>query len=94
MDPNGKPYITQSTTTLEPGASSEKVSRVEQTRDGYGNVTQQKMYDFGNLTTAARNGDEHVPGWNGVHEPVHLEPADFVHGDRAESGGRDLGHAL
>ena len=41
-------------TTLDPGAASQVQSKSVQTVDIYGNLTQQKVYDYGNLTTPAR----------------------------------------
>ncbi len=54
QDPVGNPYIGSALTTLDPGTAYQAQSKTEQTVDAHGNVTQTKVYDFGNLTTPAR----------------------------------------
>jgi len=44
---NSQPYISEVTTTIDYGSAQQKQSRVRQTLDAYGNVTQVKLYDFG-----------------------------------------------
>jgi len=41
-------------TTLDPGQSYQKQSKTEQTLYAYGNLTQSKVYHFGNFVTPAR----------------------------------------
>ncbi|MCZ2149713.1 MAG: hypothetical protein LC126_18290, partial [Bryobacterales bacterium] len=54
QDSAGRPYIGTALSTLDPGAGYQKQAKTEQTLDGYGNLTQMKIYDYGNLATAAR----------------------------------------
>ncbi|MGC4052292.1 MAG: RHS repeat-associated core domain-containing protein [Paludibaculum sp.] len=51
---NQNPYAGGVTTKLDPDTANEKVSKVEFTRDGYLNATEERQYDYGNLTTPAR----------------------------------------
>ncbi len=53
-DSNGNPYIASVLTTADEGQSYQKQSKTEQTLDTHGNVTETKLYDYGNLTTPAR----------------------------------------
>jgi len=53
-DTTGRPYVASVLTTIDPGTAFTKQSKAEQTLDSWGNVTQRKLYDFGNLTTPAR----------------------------------------
>ncbi|HTR35829.1 MAG TPA: RHS repeat-associated core domain-containing protein [Bryobacteraceae bacterium] len=48
------PYIGTTLTTLDPGQSYQAQKQTTQTLDQYGNLTQAKVYDFGNLSTPAR----------------------------------------
>jgi YD repeat-containing protein len=52
QDPAGRPSIQSVLTILDQGASYQ--TKTEQTLDAHGNVTQTKLYDYGNLTTPAR----------------------------------------
>src|SRR4051812_28766082 len=54
QDSIGRYYLGATLSTLDPGQSYTKQSKAEQTADAFGNVTQKKIYDYGNLTTAAR----------------------------------------
>lgn len=54
QDAAGNPYTSAVLTTLDPGQSYQKQSKLEQTLNVYGSVTQSKIYDFGNLVTPAR----------------------------------------
>jgi len=53
QDSAGTPYIGTVLTTLEP-AGANLQTKTTQTLDSHGNVTQTAIYDYGNLTTAAR----------------------------------------
>jgi hypothetical protein len=57
VDPRGRPYVGAVLSTVDVGTANEKQSKVEQTLDAYGNLTQRKAYDYGNLTTPARVWD-------------------------------------
>ena len=54
QDSAGNSYIASTTTTADPGQSYAAAKKTDQTVDIYGNVTQVKTYDFGNLTTPVR----------------------------------------
>ncbi len=54
QDSIGSPYIASVLTTLDEVQSYQKQSKTEQTLDTHGNVTETKLYDYGNLTTPAR----------------------------------------
>ncbi|QOY90035.1 RHS repeat domain-containing protein [Paludibaculum fermentans] len=54
VNSNQNPYASVVTTKLDPGTTSEKVSKVEFTRDGYLNATEERQYDYEDLTTPAR----------------------------------------
>ncbi len=54
QDANQMPYVQSVTTDLDPGTASAKTMKTDQTLDVYGNVTQSRIYEFGNLITAAR----------------------------------------
>jgi RHS repeat-associated protein len=54
QDARSNLYLSAVTTTLDPGSASEKVAKMEMDVDGYGNVTAERQYDYGNLTTPAR----------------------------------------
>ena len=51
---SGNPYISQSLTQYNPGQSYEADTTSTQTLDTYGNVTVQKVYDYGNAGTPLR----------------------------------------
>ncbi len=53
-DAAGNRYIGAVLTTEDMGNPGQVQKKVEQTRDAYGNVTQTKLYNYGNLTTPAR----------------------------------------
>jgi YD repeat-containing protein len=53
-DANGKPYIGVATTTYDVGKAYQVWKRTEQTLDAYGNLTQMKVFDWGNSSTARR----------------------------------------
>jgi RHS repeat-associated protein len=53
-DSAGNAYMGQVTTTMNPGAAYAVTSKSAQTMDAYGNLTQAFVYDYGNLSTAAR----------------------------------------
>jgi RHS repeat-associated protein len=53
-DGTGNAYTGQVTTTMNPGTSYAVTSKSAQTMDIYGNLTQSQLFDYGNLTTAAR----------------------------------------
>ncbi|MBL8233762.1 MAG: hypothetical protein JNL98_35015, partial [Bryobacterales bacterium] len=57
QDPQGRPYIGAVVSTMDPGTAYAKQSKMEQTLDVYGNVTQTKQYAFGNLVTPARTNN-------------------------------------
>ena len=48
------PYISATLTTLDPGQTYQAQKKSTQTLDQYGNLTQQQIYNFGNLSTPAR----------------------------------------
>src|SRR5437762_13921564 len=54
QDPAENPYVASALTTLDPGTAYQQQIKTEQTLDAHGNVTQSKIYDFGNLATPAR----------------------------------------
>ena len=54
QDPALNPYVGTAVNTIDVGQSYQKQSKTEQTLDAYGNVTQSKLYDYGNLVTPAR----------------------------------------
>jgi hypothetical protein len=54
QDANSNSYISSVTTTADPGQSYAAAKMTNQTVDIYGNVTQVKTYDYGNLTTPIR----------------------------------------
>jgi hypothetical protein len=54
QDAQGRPYVWVVERTLDWGTANQKVSRAEQTVDPWGNVTQVKQYDYGDLTTPKR----------------------------------------
>ena len=47
----GAPFIQAQQTQIDPGQSYAKTMRSEQTVDVRGNLTQSKLFDFGNLST-------------------------------------------
>ena len=65
----GNPYIQAQQTTIDVGQSYAKTMRSEQTVDVRGNLTQSKLFDFGNLST---------PKWvyNVCVRPNPVEPVD------------------
>jgi hypothetical protein len=54
LDSAGRPYLQTVNTEQDQGKAYAKQSKIVQTMDAWGNVTERKEYDFGNLTTAAR----------------------------------------
>jgi len=54
QDAAQRPYVNAVLNTIDPGQSYQKQSKTEQTLDGYGNLTQMKIYGFGSLVTAAK----------------------------------------
>jgi RHS repeat-associated protein/uncharacterized repeat protein (TIGR01451 family) len=54
QDPLGRPYIGSVTTTMDPGQTYQAQTKTAQTLDIYGNMTQSQIFDYGNLSTAAR----------------------------------------
>jgi RHS repeat-associated protein len=54
QDAAGNPYISAVLTTLDPNTPYQKQMRVEQTLDVRGNVTQLRVFDWGNLSQPAR----------------------------------------
>ena len=54
QDAVGNSYIASVTTTADPGQSYAAAKKSDQTVDTYGNVTQVKTYEYGNLTTPVR----------------------------------------
>ena len=54
QDAVGRVYVASTLATADPGQAYVKVSKTAQTVDAYGNVTQKQIFDYGNLTTAAR----------------------------------------
>jgi YD repeat-containing protein len=52
--PAGDPYISAVLVTADPGTAYQKQSKTTQVVDGYGNVTQTQLYDYGSLITPAR----------------------------------------
>jgi hypothetical protein len=53
-DATGRSYVGAVLTTLNSGQTYAAQSKTEQTLDTYGNITQSKIYNYGNLTTPAR----------------------------------------
>jgi hypothetical protein len=53
QDSAGRSYLSALTKTIEPDGANLQ-SKTEQTVDVHGNVTQSKLYDYGNLTTPIR----------------------------------------
>jgi YD repeat-containing protein len=51
---SGNPFLTRVTTRLNPGTADEATSAQDQTVDANGNVTTQRIYDYGRLTTPSR----------------------------------------
>jgi hypothetical protein len=47
-------YAWRQTTKLDAWTAAEKSSKVEMVRDGYGNLTERREYDYGNSTTPVR----------------------------------------
>ncbi len=62
-------------TTADQGQSYQKQSKTEQTLDTHGNVTETKLYDYGNLTTPARTYTNTYLGGTDYTSLVHLQPA-------------------
>ncbi len=54
QDPAGNFYIGRLQTVSDPGQSYAATKQVEQTVDAYGNVTETKLYDYGDLATPAK----------------------------------------
>ncbi len=54
LDSRGRPYVGTAHTWLEPWTANERISKVETVRDDLGNVTEQRLYDYGQLTAPAR----------------------------------------
>src|SRR5438874_1907337 len=50
----GDAYLGTVTTTLDQGQSYAQTTRTVQTQDAYGNVMTTDVYDYGNLSTPAR----------------------------------------
>jgi hypothetical protein len=53
-DASGRPYIAAVVITEDINNPAQVQRKIEQTRDAYGNLTQTKLYAYGNLTTPAR----------------------------------------
>jgi RHS repeat-associated protein len=51
---SGNPYISISDSILEVGTANQKIIRVDQALDAYGNVTQSRQYDFDNVTVPVK----------------------------------------
>ncbi|MGJ5820991.1 RHS repeat domain-containing protein, partial [Paludibaculum fermentans] len=71
-DIKGNVYLNSSTTTLDPASSGvPKVSRVEIDRDGWGNVTEQRLFDYGvtspTLKRKYKNTYSYGLGWVGIN---------------------------
>jgi RHS repeat-associated protein len=54
QDSHGRPYVGTAVTFLDPWTAQEKVSKVEVVLDAYGNVTEQRFYDYGSLSTPVK----------------------------------------
>ena len=54
QDSVGVAYLGSALTTLDPGQSYQKQSKTEQWLDRWGNVTETRLYDYGNLNIPAR----------------------------------------
>ena len=54
QDSVGVAYLGSALTTLDPGQSYQKQSKTEQWLDRWGNVTETRLYDYGNLIMPAR----------------------------------------
>ncbi len=54
QDANQMPAVQSVTTDLNPNTANAKTMKTDQTVDLYGNVTQSRIYEFGNLSTPAR----------------------------------------
>jgi YD repeat-containing protein len=52
--PSLNPYVTAVTTTLDPGTAYEIQTKSTQVLDAYGNISNLKIYPYGNLSTPAR----------------------------------------
>ena len=63
-DSDGNPYIVNSYSVIDPGLSTQQISRTDQIRDNFGNLTQIKVYDYNNQSTPARtyNNTYYRPG--------------------------------
>ncbi len=53
-DAAGHPYISRRQSINDPGSANSVTKQVDQTVDQYGNVTQTKLYDYGDLTNPAK----------------------------------------
>ncbi len=54
QDPAGRNYIGRTQDILDPGQSYATTKQTDQTIDSYGNVTQSKLYAYGNLPSPAK----------------------------------------
>src|SRR5581483_1001361 len=54
QDPAGNPYVSSLLTTVDPGLSTQVQKKTTQTLDSYGNLTQMRVFDWGNRTTPIR----------------------------------------
>ena len=54
QDTNQMPTVQSVTTELDPNTADAKTTKTDQTVDLYGNVTQARAYEYGNLTTPVR----------------------------------------
>ncbi len=54
QDAAGNPYVGTAVTTEDLGTANQVQKAMSQVLDSSGNVTQTKMYNYGNLTTPAR----------------------------------------
>jgi len=54
QDAAGRWYAGTTLTKLDPGTANERVSKTEIVRDTFGNVTTQRVYDYGELSTPKR----------------------------------------
>lgn len=54
LSSSNQPYLSETTTGLDPNTPDQKTSKTQQAVDGYGNLLWQKIYDYDSLTTPAR----------------------------------------
>ncbi len=72
-DAIGHPYISSTSTVVDPGTANAKTSKSDQTIDIYGNVTQMKMYDYADLVNPARTYNyTYLHQTSSQYVPLHI----------------------